>query len=119
SVGALPAGAGAEFKPDRPFTAGETVRVIAGLTSRRAGTASGAPGATRLSFSFRVAQLVRPEVQDTARVPAAGLDQTGGWMSATASRRTQSDTGPTQSFHSEPALHPPVVNVTSDPDPKS
>ena len=33
-----------------------------------------------------------------------------------ASLRTGSPYGPTQSFHSEPGLHPPVLTVTSDPD---
>src|SRR5947209_12451219 len=50
----LPDHAGAAFVPDRPFTPGEHVRVMAALTSPQAGTASGPPGATHLTFSFSV-----------------------------------------------------------------
>src|SRR5207302_1138576 len=52
---ALPDSAGTAFIPASPFTHGEQVNVTAMLTSTQAGTASGDPGATTLSFSFTVA----------------------------------------------------------------
>jgi hypothetical protein len=51
---ALPDGSGTAFVPDRPFVSAETVKVNALLRSRADGTASGAPGARRLRFSFGV-----------------------------------------------------------------
>ena len=51
---ALPDGSGTAFVPDRPFVTSESVKVDAELRSAAAGTASGAPGATRLQFSFGV-----------------------------------------------------------------
>src|SRR5579884_1547446 len=53
----LPGDAGAEFVPRRAFAPGERVAVTARLASPADGTASGAPGATRLRFSFGVAVL--------------------------------------------------------------
>jgi Arylsulfotransferase (ASST) len=104
---ALPAGAGTAFVPARPFAPGETVRVSAVLSSPRAGTASGERGATRLSFPFRVAPPVGPFGAHIAR-PQNGDLQAPPW-------RTTRHV-PTQSFHSEPDLHPPVVTVSTDPD---
>ncbi|HZU59551.1 MAG TPA: arylsulfotransferase family protein, partial [Solirubrobacteraceae bacterium] len=92
----LPDGAGTAFVPDRRFAPGEQVRVSASLASPAAGTASGQPGATRLTFSFGVGilrSLGTPAVAHSAR-----------------------GRGPTQHFHSEPGLRPPVVRVTSNPD---
>ena len=103
---ALPAGAGTAFVPDRRFAPGETVRVRAELASARAGTASGDPGATRLSFSFGV------RVAPSAKAASSGSgrsSQSSGWLSRSAY-------GPTQHFHSAPGLRPPVVTSTSDPD---
>jgi Arylsulfotransferase (ASST) len=96
----LPARAGTEFVPARPFAPGETVRVTANLRSSRDGTAEGVPGATRLSYSF----MVSPRVSLGAR-----LNEGGGWLSALG-------VGPSQDFHSAPNLHPPVITVTSNPD---
>jgi Arylsulfotransferase (ASST) len=96
----LPAAAGTAFVPARPFTSGETVHVTATLSSPGAGTASGAPGATHLSYSFRVAVPVPASA--TGLEPPAWLSRIGH--------------GPTQSFRSEPELRPPVVKVTRDPD---
>ena len=101
---ALPAGAGTVFVPHPAFTPGETVRVSAELSSASAGTASGDPGATRLSFSFSVGSSAGFPVS-----AGMGLAQSGGWMSA-------SGVGPTQHFHSAPGLRPPRLTVTPDPD---
>ena len=104
----LPAGAGTAFVPDHPFTADETVRVDAALSSPRAGTESGDQGATQLRFAFRVAVPVTPLTPEAGR-PRGDLLGPQSWFKATGH-------GPTQYFHSEPNLHPPVVNVTADPD---
>ncbi len=91
----LPAGAGTAFVPSRPFTPGEAVHVIARLSSPGAGIALGAPGAGRISYSFRVG-IPEP------RLASRPVSRTG--------------IGPTQHFHSEPDLRPPVISVTSDAD---
>jgi hypothetical protein len=93
----LPAGAGTAFVADRSFTPGERVRVTATLSSPGAGTAEGDAGATRLSYSFRIAMRASP-AQVKARLPSA------------------SGSGPTQHFHSEPKLRPAAVSVSADPD---
>jgi hypothetical protein len=108
----LPDHAGTAFLPDHPFTPGEHVQVGAALTSPRAGTASGAPGATHLSFSFTVAVPASPSTPlpagvteaHTTRDPSAGTASGGGRV---------------QSFHSQNDFHPPVVSVSSDPDTSS
>jgi hypothetical protein len=101
----LPDGAGTAFVPEHPFSAGERVSVSAELSSPAAGTASGDPGATRLSFSFGVAvPLLSSSAASTN--PSAAAD----------SSRGRSSSPPTKSFHSRPDLHPTQVNVTSDPD---
>jgi hypothetical protein len=115
----LPDQAGAAFVPDHPFTPGEQVRVSAALTSPQAGTASGAPGATHLNFSFSVAVPVRLPVPpgadeplpQTADAPQAGAARAGG-PGAGAARGG----GRVQSFRSQPGFYPPVVNFSSDPD---
>lgn len=115
-IRALPAASGTEFIPDRRFTAGESVHVTADLGSTRAGTASGDPGATRLSFAFSVGvPPARPAFPQPASGP--GLDLRPGWMSRPSP--SASIQGPTRSFRSEPGLHPPVLNMTPDPDPGS
>ncbi len=69
---ALPDGSGAAFVPDQPFATSEAVKVRAMLSSRAAGTASGAPGARELRFSFGVAAPVtRPGLARNAPVPAS------------------------------------------------
>jgi hypothetical protein len=99
----LPNHGGVAFVPGRPFAPGERVRVIARLSSPAAGTASGDPGATRLTFSFGV--LVEP---------AASRSRSDPSPSAHAS-----SSPPVKSFHSAPDLHPTVVDVSSDPDTSS
>ncbi|MFL5823069.1 MAG: arylsulfotransferase family protein [Solirubrobacteraceae bacterium] len=103
----LPDHAGTAFVPDRPFATGEQVQVSALLTSPRAGTASGAPGATRLGFSFTIAIPVS--------MPAAlAADTAGASPSGQSARNT-----PTQGFHSQQNFHPPIVQSTHDPDTSS
>lgn len=102
----LPGGQGAAFAPRRPFADGERVSVQAELISPAAGTASGAPGATRIRFSFTVATPVRPRDRGTA-----------SWSPAIA-RPAHAAKPLTHSFHSESWLHAPIVGVTgTDPDP--
>src|SRR5436190_5861171 len=55
-LSAQPAGHGTAFSPDRPFVPGERISVTATLRSATAGTASGAPDARQISFSFAVAR---------------------------------------------------------------
>jgi hypothetical protein len=98
-VEALPDGAGTAFLPYQPFTSGEQVQVTATLSSPAAGTASGDPGATTLSFFYVVAVSPASVAGDVvgARAPSQAA-------------------GPVQSFHSAPTLHPPDVGMSSDPD---
>jgi hypothetical protein len=106
----LPGGGGAAFVPARPFGAGERVLVRAILRSGSAGTASGAPGATRLSFAFTVA--VNAPLRPRARRPDAPS------ASPTSPSASPTSSGLTHSFHSEPELHPPTVEIRGrDPDP--
>ncbi len=91
---ALPDRAGTAFVPSGQFTPGEHVSVTALLTSASAGTASGAPGQTTLSFSFTVA------VQTGRGGPGA----------------PQPGSGPARRFVSAPQLTPPVVTASADPD---
>jgi hypothetical protein len=101
---ALSAGAGTAFLPDYPFDPGELVRVRAALSSAAAGTASGDPGATSLSFSFTIAVPAAVTSARTAthvpRLPAAVAPG-----------------GRTLSFRSAPTLAPAAVGVSSDQDP--
>jgi hypothetical protein len=97
----LPDGDGTAFYPTRPFQAGESVSVTARLRSAQDGTASGAPGARQLHFSF--------EVGDAPAVPSprAALD---------VKRQGRGVHLPTQSFRSQPDLHPPQVRFSNDLD---
>lgn len=97
----LPDGAGTEFVPSRAFEPGERVAVSAQLSSPEAGTASGAPGSTRLRFSFGVAVVGPWGSGPPQDVPSASAARGGG---------------PTKHFHSRPDLEPTDVSVTSDPD---
>jgi hypothetical protein len=97
---ALPASAGTAFVPSMPFRSGERVTVRAVLSSPAAGAASGEPGGTSFSFSFRV---LRPA---SGRPPSR--HQPTRARAASAQR--------TQSFHSAPNLHPPIVRTTGEPD---
>ena len=106
-LAALPDASGTAFVPDSAFTAGETVDVTATLTSPQAGTASGAPGATTLHFSFTVAV---PGVAPAGHnAPPAGGTAAAG------------PSGPAvfQHFHSVPDFEPPIIRATSDPDTSS
>jgi hypothetical protein len=100
----LPDGAGTAFVPDRAFAPGERVSVAARLASPTAGTASGAPGATRLRFSFGVA-VVGPWGSGPPQDEPSASAAAGG--------------GPTKTFHSRPDLHPTAVSVSDDPDTSS
>jgi Arylsulfotransferase (ASST) len=95
----LPDGAGTAFVPARPFASGERVTVDATLSSPAAGTASGDPGATQLSFSFGVQRPTNPPAPPAATASASG-----------------SQSIPTQHFISAPGLRPPILNVSSDSD---
>jgi hypothetical protein len=95
---ALPGGRGTAFVPDQPFSAGEHVTVSASLRSSAVGAASGGSKALKLHDAFTVA---RPA---TVITPARG----GGFNAV-----------PTRSFHSAPALHPPVIKTTADADKSS
>ncbi len=103
----LPDDAGTAFVPAKPFTAGEQVRVRAMLNSAAAGTASGDPGSKLLRFSFQVAV--------TARAPGAGSAHDGSGLAGVADESPRSQL-PTQSFHSAPGLHPPLVRMSPDSD---
>ncbi len=102
----LPDAAGMAFTPNRPFTPGEVVRVSARLSSPRAGTASGVPGATQFDFTFRVMPL-STTVLEVGRALDAGAGEQAQAPGAV---------GPTQHFHSEPALRPPLVTASKDQD---
>jgi hypothetical protein len=97
-------GRGIAFLPDRPFSNGEQVSVLASLSSRAAGRASGAGNATRISFGFGVSA---PLVSATAA------------RAHTAVRHDIRDSnGFTHTYHSISWIHPPIVSHSgSDPDP--
>ena len=101
-IGLLPDHAGTAFLPDHGFRPGERVTVHAHLTSGRAGTASGDPGATTLNFSFSVG------------VAASAASSAADTASASAASQPSK-----LSFHSRPDLHPPAVSSTRDPDRRS
>lgn len=105
----LPDGAGVAFIPDRGFVDGERVRVNAALTSPLAGTASGAPGATHLSWWFSVAVPVRLSAAD--RGSSATPPTFNSPRAVTAGNGSR-----VQSFHSQADFHPPVVSFSSNPD---
>jgi hypothetical protein len=95
---ALPEGAGTAFLADHPFTRGEAVAVDAQLRSKAAAAAAGNGQALALKWSFTIG----------VKEPASGAKA--------ASDRSAGSTGPTQSFHSRPDLHPPLVGFTRDTD---
>ncbi len=100
-LNALPDGGGTAFVPNVPFAAGDHVEVTAVLRSPQAGTASGAPGATRISFSFTVQQPLdgAPPEAVLANVTHRPTDRPG---------RVE--------YRSAPKLDPPRVMMTSDRD---
>ncbi|MBV9536361.1 MAG: aryl-sulfate sulfotransferase [Solirubrobacterales bacterium] len=93
-LSAQPAGHGTAFTPNRPFTPGETVSVAVALRTPAAGTASGAPHATRLHYTFAIARVARLPTISPAAAPLA------------ASSRT------THSFITAPRLKPPIVTLS-------
>jgi Arylsulfotransferase (ASST) len=95
---ALPGRRGTAFVPHRMFSAGEQVHVNAHLSSPAAGTATGAPLKTEVSFSFQVA---RPSAQTSKWPPNSGT-------------HPKPKAPPTQSFQSAPDLDPPMVKRTVD-----
>jgi hypothetical protein len=109
-LSALPDHAGTVFLPRQPFAPGETVTVQAVLSSSQAGTASGAPGALTLNFSFEVA------VSGSA---AGAAMATSRHPTGTAPRATGASRRPMVTFRSQPSLHPPLVAATGNPDPRS
>jgi hypothetical protein len=99
-LGAQPAGHGSAFTPDRPFSPGERVSVTATFRSAAAGTASGAPGATQISFSFSVAQ---PGSTAGSRAPRARASR----LPATSTSHSL-----THSFVTHPGFKVPVVAMS-------
>lgn len=99
---ALPFDRGTAFIPNSRFTRGEQVSVKASLSSPASGTASGAPGATSLSFCFAIASRIT-EPDGPAKTPLAST--------SSSSQQTR-----TQNYHSAPDLRPPTVTASSDPD---
>lgn len=98
---------GTEFVPDHQFVDRDRVTVDATLRSPSAGTASGAPGASKLSFSFEVRRPA--SIGSVAQVARA----------QTAVRHDIRDSnGFTHSFYSMPWIHPPITyEWGKDPDP--
>lgn len=109
---ALPDGSGTAFVPDHPFAGTDTVTVSAVLRSAADGTGSGAPGAKRLSFSFRVAAPVAGSHASPARSAKPARSAPPKSRSAQAARKYP----PGQHFHTVSGLAPPIVRVTRDPD---
>jgi Arylsulfotransferase (ASST) len=99
---ALPGGSGTAFVPRQLFTSPESVQVAAVVDGDR--------GSTRLAFSFRVSAPLR--ISGVAH-------STGTRASAAAVPARTSSAPPVQRYRSAPRLHPPVVQVTSDPDRRS
>jgi Arylsulfotransferase (ASST) len=101
-LSAAPGHIGAVFVPDRPFVSGERVSVEAILGSPAAGAASGAPGRTRLRFSFGV--------QSPLRTPSAatsvGTDPTAAYAIRHDIRESRTWT---HTFRSIRRIHPPLV----------
>src|SRR5438105_3260032 len=106
-LSAQPPGHGTAFSPNRPFSPGEHVSVTATFRSATAGTASGAPGAKQISFSFSVAQAGS----------VAGSEGRGAKAEPPAARRSKPLT---HSFVTQPGFLAPVVPMHGqDPDPAS
>jgi Arylsulfotransferase (ASST) len=95
---AQPAGHGTAFSPNRPFSPGERVSVTATFRSAQAGTASGAPGAKQISFSFSVAQPARVMGSERPRARTA--------------RRHATSQPRTHSFVTHPGFQAPIVTMS-------
>ena len=105
-LSAQPADQGSAFYPAKPFTAGERVTVKVALRSASAGTATGAPGAKRFSYTFTIG---RP-----ASEPATATDTPADVSSAAAPAGHRHLT---RSYVSAPSLHPPTITISGhDPD---
>lgn len=106
-VSALPGGHGTAFTPARPFVSGDHVTVRATLSSPAAGTASGAPDSTRISFSFVVIAPLRTDTAgpSSAYLPRHDIRENNTW---------------THTFYSENWIHPALVWMNGkDPDPNA
>jgi hypothetical protein len=109
-VSAQPYGHGTAFSPSHPFTPGERVAVTAVMRSTAAAAASGAPGASRLRFSFAIGRF-------TTDGPSSS--PTGAPPGVTAASNAASSGHITHSFVTEPHFHVPIVTMSGrDPDPK-
>jgi hypothetical protein len=101
----LPLHRGSAFVPASRFEGGEQVTVHAQLNSPAAGTAVGAPNATRIKFAFTVGDNVNGNV---------------GPSSADATPSSVAKRPPGLQLNSVPTLHPPPVKASgSDPDPRA
>ncbi len=91
---ALPDNAGTAFQPRRPFVSGEHVLVTARLSSGR-----------QIDFTFTVATPPPRQPKDVmhGQQQTQARTATGYWF-------------PQMHFRSAPGLHPPKVDVSSDPD---
>lgn len=102
-LSAQPAGDGSAFSPSRPFRPGEHVSVTATFRSAAAGTASGAPGRKRITFSFSVARTG----------PPAGSDNPGAGGPPSQSDPRAASSGPlTHTFVTEPGFRAPIVTMS-------
>ncbi len=97
---------GAAFSPDRPFADGERVSVTATLRSAAAGTASGAPGARSLKFSFSVQ---RPATLTPDQMAAPDADAV---PSSSGGSMHQAPPSATHSFVTQPGFHVPWIRIT-------
>jgi len=105
-LSAQPAGNGTAFTPDQPFSPGERVTVTATFRSAKTGTASGAPGAKQISFSFSVARV--QSALGTGEPTARAVRPQAGNTSRSL----------THSFVTHPGFKPPRISMSGkDPDP--
>jgi hypothetical protein len=103
-LSAQPAGNGTAFSPDRAFSAGERVSVTATFRSAGAGTASGAPGAKQISFSFSVARPVTNASRVNSAASSAGEARAGARAGRASRPRTRT-------FATEPDFKVPIVTM--------
>ncbi len=118
-LSAQPDNQGTQFAPAKPFTPGEQVAVTALLRSTAAGAASGAPGSTKLRFSFTVATPVSTVQAGTFSSPAAALRASPDTLGMTPQglAGTRAPAGSTHSFVTEPNFHAPTITmVGKNPD---
>jgi hypothetical protein len=114
-VVAAPGGRGTEFIPARPFVSGDRVSVHATLGSRAAAAAVGAPGSTRIAFSFGVMATDGPVAGPAAPANAATAAPEAAYVVRHDIRETNTWT---HTFHSNPSIHPPLAWTSGKvPDP--